>query len=290
MRNNYHSFLHSNPNYNANNPSCLIDGSETFSPLCNVSSRNRFIRASKYEFNSCIWRSCEGSQGGAIYVTVSSSEATLTVSHCEFHNCKSSSEGGAIYASQIGEVTLRNSIFDSCHAVYASNNGGGGIQMFHIKTQSFISESYFSRCTCYEDGGAISNRYSYAKKQYIICKSCLFISNEAKVDGGGAFEFWEFYNPMGCTDTLFCTNNAKRGGAVSIGGGYVSVPEKVISFCFFHGNLAPGKGNDFCTFPYMSKNPFLHSFTTAELNRNCYYDSNWHPYPLDNNLLPKLIT
>ena len=289
MRINYHSFLHSNPNNNANNPSCLIDRSEAFSPSGNVSSRNSFTSASKYEFNSCIWRSCTGSQGGAIYVSVSSSEATLTAAHCEFQDCNSSSEGGAIYAYQIGEVTVRYSVFDSCHAVSPDNNGGGGIQMFYIQTQSLITDSYFADCTSLYDAGAISNRYSYAQNQYMICSSCLFINNEAKGDGGGAFEFWQFRNPMGATNTLFCTNKALRGGAVSIGEGYIPFPEAVIRFCFFHLNLAPGKGNDFSTDSPISQSPFLHSFTTTELNRNCWFDSSRNYYPLDNNWFPQDI-
>ena len=292
MRNNHHLHFHSEPNNNANNPSCSIERSQLSSPSCNVSSRNSFIRASNYEFNFCIWRSCEGSQGGAIYLSVSSSEATLTVSHCEFHNCNAScegedlSEGGAIYANQIGEVTVEHSPFASCHAEYAGNNGGGGIQMFSIQTQSIVTDCFFSHCSSAQDGGGISNRFSYALNKEMICISCFFTNNEAKGDGGGAFEFWEFHNPIGCTNSLFNSNKATRGGAMSIGNFSIATPNTLITFCFYNHNDGSGYGNDYCTHPDISDSPFLHSFTTTELNRSCYFDYGWSAYPLDNNWLP----
>ena len=198
-------------------------------------------------FTSCEWISCEGGIGGGIYTTKSGS--TLKVISCYFHDCYAENDfGGGIAAEHLDNVYIYLSTFAECHGIDTDNTNSGGGAVFLNDTQQLhqIHDCDFIGCYSGADGGAFHLRNSkvmqtdgVANTRFINCKTLL--------DGtgveGGAGQSASVEVTCSFSNSLICACCSSNGG-----GFYLHVKEdsstNLMSFCFFHDNIASGHGND----------------------------------------------
>ena len=210
---------------NTHSPTCTINGTAATTPDCNTSLNNFFDDTSLYVFTSCVWSACAGDFGTAICVC--NPDIELTVNDCQFVSCEASSvNGSGIYAQSANIVHVQNSLFYDCKVLSGSNGeeGGGGIYLNSISTETLITTSDFIKCVVKYDGGGVNiwssnstngNDKTFQKCRFIKCHG----DNEYYSEGGGIMAYDNNYY-IGITNCLFCECKNCFGGAVRI-----SVPQ-----------------------------------------------------------------
>ena len=252
---------------------------------CSFTQVNRTSLSSSASFTLCRWTKCESDDGGGIYLKAGSS-VTLSVTTCDFYECKATEElGGGIYCDGIGIFIVENSLFKSCTCKAKNYAGGGGIGVHNIQTKPEIKYSDFIHCSSGNDGGGISIRYSYSYQNTLPITKCRFFScsaNNSDNGDAGAIHVWRNKQIFGVSDCLFSLGHSvRRAGAISFGfDSKIQVSFPFICFSFFTGNTAPN-GTDI-SFYNMQGNPILRSFTKSASNNVYDRDSdnylvNWLP-------------
>ena len=165
--------------------------------------------------------------GGA--VDCSFEFCSISINDCIFKNNKAEGRGGAIYSSS-------PVIIDNCTFNGNESNWGGAIYV--VSSSLHIQNSIFERNKALS-GGAIVGEYPSG----IHITDCVFSSNEAYNDGGGAI----FAQHLYVFNSLFVKNKAKGSGGAfqlsSTGGG---LPCICINSTFVE-NSTSGRGGAICT-------------------------------------------
>ena len=248
-------------------------------------TNNSVTLSSSANFASCAWSKCEADYGGAIFLNVSNSAISLTVSKGEFYSCISSYRGGGIYVEGIGDINITNTIFHQCIAQAAENYGGGGIEIDSEKKIPRIDNTDFILCKSGNDAGGVGIWKSPLTFQETCILSCRFVQceiNHTLNSDGGSLLLWYSKAAIGCSNTLFTDSYSElRGGAASynISGNHnSSIP--LFIFCFFKNNSAQSNpGNDIYFEGWIPDSPFLNCFSVTKTNRvyfNGVHD-NWLP-------------
>ena len=229
-------------------------------------------------FIFCIFNA-QGTLGGAIYFTGSSS--SLTISDSFFDNCNSTAGwGGAVYCYTCGKVIISSSSFTgcSCSSPLSSNinTAGGAIGLDTSSQLPEISNTSFISCSAGTDGGAVclDRTKGGTNGANLPVKECRFLSCVAKgrsstsaqneADGGGLL-FWDNANTIGISNSLFTNCESKQRAGGFILAIYSVFFDGIARFCFFKDNSAL-KGRNalihFNTEGTKSWNGvFFHSFT-----------------------------
>ena len=227
-------------------------------------------------FTSCIWRQCEAQNGGGIYLNVSNSAVSLTVTKSEFHSCKADPyRGGGIYLEGIGKVKIIETLFHECTCKATNDAGGGGIEMWNIQKSPTIERADFISCESGNDGGGLGIWKSPVYQDTCV-KGCCFVecksSNATSSDGGGLM-VWNSSAAICCSDTLFSHSHSDyRGGAASVfayNNTQFSSSLPLFSFSFFTDNTA-SYGNDLFLVEWTPTYPFFHSFSTTGVSKVRY--------------------
>jgi len=183
--------------------------------------------------------------GGAVYID---DYSTVTIQDSTFEDNSADEEGGAIYINYYSTVTIQNSTFTSNSAV-----DGGAISV-NYESNVTIQDSTFDGNTSSDDGGAISVEIYY---NIVTIQNSTFVHNYANGDGGaiysyntllhidgstfydngadgtgGAIHAYEYTN-VEIYDSLFASNHANYGGAISF-----KNSEFVIADSVFYENSA----------------------------------------------------
>lgn len=203
---------------------CVFENINTLSDFGTVYFENTF----KGVVKGCTFSNNESiGQGGAIrfYGT------QLTVSGCDFTNCKSES-GGALSISTLS-ATIDNCFFESCSSSHTSASSNielykGGGAVFAEGNLIDISNSDFLYNQSNTNGGALFVR---AKETRFLDNK--FDNNYSGHYGGALFNltlytFW-------ANDT-FTNNSSRMGGAAVVGSG------GVVKNCIFEKNSADSLG------------------------------------------------
>ena len=234
-----------------------------------------------YSFTSCTFTTLTSdSNGGAIFFSLS---GTLTISSSIFELCsnivpENLFEGGGAVCVQTGYLIAHRNIFILCTTPYL----GGGLLVQSDCVSSIVSLSTFISCKAGHGGGLTT--YWGPKS---LVSSSRFISCIASISGGG------IYHNSGSTESfltisnsLFKDNNAQTKDSNVRGGGAFedyrsSEYQSEYSFLFCSGNKASsGKGNDISVqWNKVTESSFIHSFTleisTSFWNNNSHID--WLP-------------
>ena len=236
-----------------------------------------YNRFTSFVFDSCLFRNCKADYGGGIYLNMSNSHVSLTVSKGEFYSCKADPyRGGGIYAEGMGEVTIQESLFYSCVAEAAGDYGGGGIEIAFVHKPPRIEATAFILCTSGNDGSGLGiwNAMEFQKTCVKVCRFIECEGNDPSSSGGGGMLVWESQAAIGCSECLFSKcNSAFVGGAfayyIIAQGSFVERP--LVSFCFYNENAAQENcGNDAYFVEWIPNDPFLHSFSTSNSWRVTY--------------------
>jgi parallel beta-helix repeat protein/predicted outer membrane repeat protein len=211
--------------------------------------------------------------GGAIYNLASTPSFTT----CVFTGNTATSNGGGMYNDQSfdpgSQVLLESCTFSN----NSSNTNGGGI--FNENTTILISNCEFSSNTATQvAGGAISNRGTFCNLSYCTfannesanagailyeisyghASNCIFESNIATVNHGGAiYIYWNSHPTF--SDCTFTSNTAAwQGGAmINDGGSFVTLEN-----CSFVSNSAGHEGGG------------MRNFNCTPTLTNCTFTSN----------------
>ena len=257
---------------------------------CTFTTNNRSSLSSSASFTSCIWSECEAASGGGIYLNVSDSSVTLTVTKGEFYSCKANPYyGGGILLEGIGDAQIKETLFYDCTAGGRDDSGGGGIQMWLLQNPPRIEHTSFVHCTSGNDGGGLVVRSSVVYQETCI-KTSRFIQCESYDSGsssGGGVIVWASNAAIGCSECLFsnCYSACDGGGFgfdVFSSSTFKDIP--ISSFSFFRDNSSP-TGNDVSFGTWYSSKPLLFCFSTTSTSR--VYppgnDDNWLPQANMNN-------
>ena len=186
----------------------------------------RIEGSAKYTIKNCIFlNNWADDYGGAIYNGVAN---TLILEDCVFRgNTADDDSGGAIQSK--GGVEAQNTVFEKNKA----DDNAGAVFIDCDKYSSFKNCLFKSNVAGDDNGGAIRT------KGELLVRDCTFDSNKAKVDGGAIFGDKEI-TVLGC---VFKDNKAKGakvhqcyGGAIR-GKGTVNIDNST-----FVGNVAEDYG------------------------------------------------
>ena len=251
--------------------------------------RKSLSSPSSYEFNYCSWEDCLGEPGGAI--SCSSAVVSLSVSHCIFTRCNSTSyenpnpqenyNGGAISVNGIDTFILSSSVFLRCCAPQATieDGGAGGVYAYAIQTTLSLSSSEFISGFSGSSGGGAQCLFIHASDvgpQTV--NSCRFIHCIAlgyHTDGGGLC-IWQSTFTLGCSNCLFSECITDSGGGLEFS--YDALPdEHPLHFVFFNRNRA-NVGNDICIYYDIIANSklFFCCFSTTTSSRVGFWTSLWN--------------
>ncbi|KAA6375233.1 MAG: hypothetical protein EZS28_029240 [Streblomastix strix] len=155
---------------------------------CNSSVRTVSITNSHFE-NVIRQTDSDNSQGGIIYVSLSTSGHQLTLSGTQFIQCKSTSTyavGGALYLllDKYATGTLSNLEFKQCEAY---RGGAIYIQLSYSSTGT-LSDLVFNQCQASNGGGILAFVFENAQLTLSSSgsdKQCLFSECKANGVGGG---------------------------------------------------------------------------------------------------------
>ena len=169
-------------------------------------------------FESCI----SSGAGGAIYTYHSST--TLRVENCEFEECQSNTDGGAMHSA--GAMTLRNSTFTDCQAALNNSNDlrGGAV---YVGGAATIETCNFTRCIA---GKTAVNTSYYSRGGGLYANSTLTLTGctftgckvtnrkDDNASGGGLFA----NGTSTISNCTFTGCESRNGGAMSVAGGNMS--------------------------------------------------------------------
>ena len=243
-------------------------------------------------FTLCKWCQCKAEYGGGIYLSVTSSSIKLVVLKGEFHSCRATKyEGGGIYAKEIQEISVSNSLFSSCSCASEEDYGGAGIELWSIQNPLRIQETSFLLCHSANDAGGLGIWSSPPFQQTCILDCCFVGCTASPNTGnndGGCLMIWYSNAAIGCSNTLFADSHSEGDGGAAA--------ERIIQasnyryntgiplfiFCFFKNNSAKSNpGNDVFFYEWKPTEPFLHCFSTTKEKRISYYSSGDYHFDKD---------
>ncbi len=197
----------------------VLNGEETYGGAAAVFD----VTGGTVNFSKCVFRNCQASAGGAVYISNSSVRlGGVVFESCEGYNYN----GGAVYAENSDDLKLIHCNFLNCKAY----EGGGGLYSY---SNSIITDScIFSECSAGEGGGLyLSNspekKIEFQKCQFYNCKS----ENE-----GGAIYLDKCHNNI-LKDIKF--NDCTAG---TCGGGIFTTAVPKLESCKFSGCCAKFSG------------------------------------------------
>ncbi|KAH7816610.1 uncharacterized protein MONOS_18204 [Monocercomonoides exilis] len=217
--------------------------------LINYDKQTTINTSNTINMTNCEWMDCtSATDGGAICIS-GNSASTLTLSLCYFRNdTAQSGRGGAIYTKSISQISIRHCVFLGCQAPDPSfGEAGGAICIDNPQTTYFLENNSFKNCCVGNDGGGISVFSKRAFTDGDKIHDCSFVncttSNESTPVGGG-IQIWDMSIYPLIRNCLFTNNYAMNGG-----GGLslcinIQYTEKNIFFCFFHDNVGIYGGCD----------------------------------------------
>jgi len=202
-------------------------------------------------------------RGGAIYNT----DSGASFFNCDFTNNIATRTGGAIHNRSDDSISV---VIDNCSFINNESRWGGAMTNYDSTTQITISNCTFEQNEATTSGGALSNGFK-ARVSISDCDfknnraedatamsglggaifnqndstrlsidSCLFEENISAGSGGafytGARSFVSFSN------SIFSTNRAVTGGAISYSPDTAEVSEISINNCIFNFNVAQNQG------------------------------------------------
>jgi predicted outer membrane repeat protein len=193
-----------------------------------------------------------GDKQHQIYNHESVSYSPLKVDNLSFIDGNSTSNGGAIYSSEI--TTIENCNFYDNHA---SGNGGGVFSYSSL----FVSNSVFSRNTASAGGGFYTNTDHKIESSYfsdnissgsgggffsgsntgILSREIIdsqFINNTAGASGGGFFSGFTYNGEIKVTNSVFNNNSANSGAGFYTSGIYSMNLVKVFNSRFVENNAS----------------------------------------------------
>jgi predicted outer membrane repeat protein len=182
----------------------------------------------------------QSGRGGAVYNSASPS----LISDCTFmSNTALGSSGGAIQVRHTDEdlpadpVTITNCTFTSSNATF-----GGAIGCYDDRSVVNISNCDFLENNAANVGGAITNAFGANTN----IEDCNFRNNQSGGSGGAVFSQNDSSKVV-ITNTLFQTNIAERGGAISMSGddeplSTTPLAELILNNCQMQFNSASEQG------------------------------------------------
>ena len=258
---------------------------------------NPLTLSSSATFASCVWRNCKADYGGGIYLNVSNSGVSLTVTKSEFHSCEADPyRGGGIYVEGIGSLQVRDSLFHKCSAGGFDDYGGGGIEVNTCGEYPLIEDTSFISCQSGSDGAGMGiwsppfyHKTCLLNSRFVSCRAAPFGND----NDGASLMVWNSSALICISNSIFAHSHSEyRGGAVTqyiFNNASHSSSIHLFLFCFFKDNSAEFKpGNDVYFHDWIPSNPFLHCFSTTQEYRISYYSSrdyhfdkdNWLPYTI----------
>eukprot|EP00897_Mesotaenium_endlicherianum_P009406 jgi/Mesen1/8494/ME000480S07850 len=158
---------------------------------------------------------CAASQGGAVMVSASreSPPFVLTLDNCTA-SANTALQGGAVYTSGSGRLTVRGSNFTDC----AASSEGGAVDVLFDSTDVAVSGSLFWGCSSYK-GGAVSMGRAYDTSQSYtlqVSRSSFVNNTGSGMDGGGALYLGDGGSDTSVNETLFEDNTAQTSGGGAI--------------------------------------------------------------------------
>ncbi len=228
---------------------------------------------------NCRFAGNTASYGGAIMARGSS----ISISQCEFE-ANTAGWGGAIYwdssdvyvtGSSFAEnvvtggggalriVSSQGIIVESDFIDNDAESHGGGIRM--VDSTVTLSGCNFSENSSFDGvGGAISIYTEVTNSGDTLIDSCYFHHNHAAGESGGAVAVYA--DQVSIQNSLFYSNNAERGGAISITTGAIGV----IVNSTVYGNYAGFNGGGFNAF--MDGYIYIMNSIVAGNSPNQFYD------------------
>ncbi|KAA6371391.1 MAG: hypothetical protein EZS28_033082, partial [Streblomastix strix] len=126
---------------------------------------------------------CESTNGGGIFVTMNGNSILYLDSLCSLTDCKSSSQGGGIYAEIVGstsQLILDKEIqFERCE----SNIGGGLLIYLPTGADYELCKLKFIYCHSSNSGGGIYN--TYTNGGMMTLRELSFTNCSSNINGGG---------------------------------------------------------------------------------------------------------
>ncbi len=182
-------------------------------------------------------------QGGAMFLRLN---ANYTVSNCEFRNCSSDGEAGALYIQVVGSsmpgclVVNTTFISNVAKGIGINIDGGGAVQIKDNNGWALFDNVTFINNTA-NKGGAVTI-LSIRNMGGVEFSDCTFDGNKATEDDGGAVQIDNNIQGLILFDNVgFINNTADKGGAIAIL--YNNNGEHVfLSNCNFIGNNVSDSG------------------------------------------------
>ncbi|HEX37457.1 MAG TPA: T9SS type A sorting domain-containing protein [Candidatus Cloacimonetes bacterium] len=203
------------------------------------------VGGTSLEIDNCIFESCDADKGGALYIELyenisivnsdfifcQSNEFsggailmnmsnTALIQECNFDNCTvfTVGDGGGLYSQDIMELSLIETIFQSC----SSPAYGGGIQCYEVVDAIIDSCSFFSNIS--GSGGGLSIHDSNVQITHSILRE-----NEART-GAGCYLLDDAL--VWIDNSLFYSNNSSyynsKGGAFYVNNATLAVMNSTI--------------------------------------------------------------
>ncbi|RKY15094.1 MAG: hypothetical protein DRP63_07420, partial [Planctomycetota bacterium] len=172
-------------------------------------------------------------QGGALYVT---SDGSLTVTNCTFTSNSCKYNGGAVYCRENTPLTATGCTFQS-------NSAGesGGAVFCYDECTATVTNCTFDSNTSGDEGGAL--RVEDLTSGDIAITGCSFLNNEVQNNhSGGALDLHDTdCDTITITACIFANNHATHdGGAVFLWS--VGSSETTFLNCLFYKNTADYRG------------------------------------------------
>lgn len=258
------------------NSECI---SETFSQdiPCEFTGRKEYSSGintfKQVDFHDCV----STTQGGAI--ACSGTDTQLFVESCSFSSCSAFEKGGSIHTNSLHTLEVKQSIFYKCSTeTTVDNQGSGAIWISGIQTKLSLFQTDFISCITNASGGAFSVwSCSNQIQGPQIINSCRFLDCNAitQTPDGGAMAVWTNSGFIGFMNCLISRCNADYGGALSHYVSNYQSESHPFRYSFFNHNTG-SQGNDIFFLSSPSSIPLLSCFSTSTSPRICNgnYD-NW---------------
>ena len=131
----------------------------TTNPYTDCSSMQgiTILTSTNYSFRSCSWADCQSSAEAGAITFRDKTTNHLKVKTSNFIRCTSaatdySQSAGAICAYNVCSISVSSSSFISCESTYRN---GGGLCMYYILQQPYITNCDFISCFAFDDGGGV---------------------------------------------------------------------------------------------------------------------------------------
>lgn len=235
-----------------------------------------------YSFIYCNFSECNSLEdGGAIFVRQENEKDKyeLSLEYCIFVNCSSSDHnGGAVYASSLATFLVTGCNFVNCSTT--NNIGyGGAIYAHNVNKCGYVHDSAFFGCSSVNDSGGLHLDSILSSSSPCVeirdsgsVQGCYFYSCEAKQQGGAMeLNFIEKGTVYNCYFG-HCTSE-QNGGALSIS----SLSEKLLCFVLFDKNNAK-KGLDVYSESYKEYDPFFFCYSNSGEGRVIFLSLNRDQY------------